>query len=99
MKQETIVTRFSSPFLASILCLATTNLVHAEDYQKLADATPWKFSEEQAGVADSLLRFSRDFQVELIRPKNKVGDIIVRVVDDGKEVFSFTGQYRTVFRS
>ena len=93
------MTRISIPFLASIICLAITNFAHAEDYQKVADATAWNFSQEQAGVADSLLRFSRDYQVELIRPKNKFGDIIVRVVDDGKEVFSFTGHYRTVFRS
>ena len=83
-----------------VLCASTTaNLAHAEDYQKVADATAWKFSQEQAGVADSLLRFSKDYQVELIRPKNKFGDIIVRLVDDGKEISSFTGHYRTVFRS
>ena len=39
-----------------VLCASTTaNLAHAEDYQKVADATAWKFSQEQAGVADSLL--------------------------------------------
>ena len=85
--------------LVLLSALASTNHVHAEDYQKVADVTAWKFSQEQAGVADSLLRFSRDYQVELIRPKNKFGDIIVRVVDDGKEVFAFTGHYQTVFRS
>ena len=85
--------------LATLLVLACNPAVHAEDYQKLADATAWKFSQEQAGVADALLRFSRDFQVELIRPKNKFGDIIIRVVEDGKELISFTGHYRTVFRS
>ena len=86
-------------FSAIVLVFACIPTAHAEDFQKLADATAWKFSQEQAVVADSLLRFSRDYQVELIRPKNKFGDIIVRVVDDGKEVFSVTGNYRTVFRS
>ena len=86
-------------FIAIVLVFACIPAAHAEDYQKVADATAWKFSHEQAVVADSLLRFSRDYQVELIRPKNKFGDIIVRVVDDGKEVFSVTGNYRTVFRS
>jgi hypothetical protein len=90
------VKRFSV-LVASILLLACINVTYGQDYQKVADATAWKFSPEQASVTDSFLKFSRDYQVELIRPKNKFGEIIIRIVDDGKELCSWEGHYRSVF--
>ena len=87
--------------LASILALFCTSLAHGQDYQKIADETAWKFSPEQASVTDSFLRFSKDYQVELIRPKNKFGEITIRVVNDGKEVVALGaprgGQFKDWF--
>jgi hypothetical protein len=84
---------------AVFLWLACANLGYSQDYQKMADATAWSWSAERASVADSLLRFSKDYQVELIRPKNKFGEITIRLVDDGKEHFAWEGHYRSVFTS
>ena len=91
------MTRISIFYCAFFLTLLWTPVATAEDYQKVADATVWKFSQEQASITDSFLRFSQDYQVELIRKKNKFGDITIRVVADGKELCSWDGHYRTVF--
>ncbi len=85
--------------LASILALFFTSLAHGQDYQKIADATAWSWSAERASVGDSFLRFSKDYQVELIRKKNRFGDITIRVVDDGMELVAWEGHYRSVFTS
>src|SRR5262245_16051633 len=70
---------------------------HGQDYQKIADATPWNWSADRALVTDSFLRFSMEYQVELIRPKNKFGEITIRVMDDGKELVTWKGHQRSVF--
>lgn len=85
--------------LAVVVSLACHHFANGQDYQKVADSTAWKFSQEQANVTDSLLRFSKDYQVELVRPKNRFGDITIRIVDDGKEVVAWEGHYRSVFAS
>ena len=87
----------SSFVTASLLTLGCASYSHAEDYQKLADATVWKFSQEQASVFVSLLRFPNEYQVELIRPKNKFGPLTIRLVNDGKEIYSWEGHARSVF--
>ena len=84
---------------ASILSLGCRNVAYGQDYQKVADETAWSWSAERASVGDSLIRFSKDYQVELIRKKNKFGDITIRVVDDGKELAAWEGHYRSVFTS
>src|SRR5437868_5839913 len=91
--------RISSSVLAMTFSLVYASFANAQDYQKVADATAWKFSTEQASVTDSFLRFSKDYQVELIRPSNKFGEITIRVVDGGKELVAWTGHYRSVFTS
>ncbi len=91
--------RFSHlPWVFGIILVGAA-VGHGQDYQKIADAMPWKFSTEQASVTDSFLRFSMAYQVELIRPSNKPGPIIIRVVAGGKELVAWTGHYRSVFTS
>jgi hypothetical protein len=82
---------------ASIVSLVCANLACGQTYQKIAEATPWSWSAERASVADSFLRFSKDYQVELIRPKDKAGVVIVRLADDKKELYSWVGHYGSVF--
>ena len=89
--------RFSYLMLASLVILVGNGVCHGQDYQKVADTTAWKFSTEQASVTDSFLRFSKDYQVELIRPSNKFGEITIRVVDGSKELVAWAGHYRSVF--
>jgi hypothetical protein len=89
----------------SLLLLGVTALLigagpgHGEDYQKIADATPWNWSAERASVTDSFLRFPMDYQVELIRPKNKFSEITIRVLDGDKELVVWKGHERSVFTS
>src|SRR6187551_3651692 len=91
--------RFFHLIWAFVIILIGDDVCHGQDYQKVADATAWRFSTEQASVTDSFLRFSKDYQVELIRPSNKFGEITIRVVDGGKELVAWTGHYRSVFTS
>jgi hypothetical protein len=83
--------------LASILALICANLAYGQDYQKIADATLWTWAAERASVGDSFLKFPNTYQVELIRKKDKYGEITIRLVDDGKELYAWEGHYRSVF--
>src|ERR1017187_10791829 len=83
--------------LASILALICANLAYGQDYQKIADATLWTWAAERASVGDSFLKFPNTYQVELIRKKNKYGEITIRLLDDGKELIAWDGHYRSVF--
>jgi hypothetical protein len=84
---------------ALTLSLTCSHSSFGQDYQKIADSTVWSWSAERASVTDSLLRFSKDYQVELIRPKNRFGEITIRLLDNGKEVVAWEGHYRSVFTS
>ena len=88
--------RFAIFPIVFILFLVFHNFTYGQDYQKRADDTPWSWSAERASVVDSLLRFSKDYQVELIRKKNKY-DFTLRLVDDGKELYTWEAHYRSVF--
>jgi hypothetical protein len=83
--------------VASLSSLACATSVFGQDYQKIADATAWSWSTERASVGDSFLKFPNTYQVELIRKKNKYGEITIRLVDDGKELVAWEGHYRSVF--
>ena len=83
--------------LASILALFCTSLAHGQDYQKIADATAWSWSAERASVGDSFLKFPNTYQLELIRKKNKYGEITIRLLDGDKELYAWEGHYRSVF--
>ena len=89
--------RISTFCLASILSLFSTTLAHGQDYQKIADGTAWSWSAERASVSDSFLKFPNTYQVELIRKKNKYGEITIRLLDDGKELVAWEGHHRSVF--
>ena len=89
--------RSSLLLLGSIFSLFCTNLAHGQDYQKIADATAWSWSAERAHVGDSFLKFPNTYQVELIRKKNKYGEITIRLLDDSKELFAWEGHHRSVF--
>ena len=82
---------------ASIFSLACVTSVAGQDYQKIADATPWSWSAVRASVGDSFLKFPNTYQVEMIRKKNKYGEITIRLVDDGKEIVAWEGHNRSVF--
>jgi hypothetical protein len=82
---------------ASIVSLACANLACGQTYQKIADATPWSWSADRASVTDSFLRFPNTYQLELIRPKEKNGVVMIRLNDDGKELYSWLGHYGSVF--
>jgi hypothetical protein len=91
--------RLMSVFGVAIVTLIGAGACHGQDYQKIADSTPWSWSAERANVADSLVRFSKDYQVELIRKKNTDGGITIRLLDAGKELVAWEGQYHSVFTS
>jgi hypothetical protein len=82
---------------ASIFSLACVASVAGQDYQKIADSTPWTWAAERASVSDSFLKFPNTYQVELIRKKDKIGVVTIRLLDDGKEVFGCVGHYGSVF--
>ena len=82
---------------AYIAILVGAGVCHGQDYQKIADATPWSWSAERASITDSFLKFPNTYQVELIRKKNKYGEITIRLLDDGKELIAWDGHYRSVF--
>src|SRR5476651_1815352 len=83
--------------VASIFSLAWVTSAFGQDYQKIADSTPWTWAAERASVGDSFLKFPNTYQVELIRKKDKYGEITIRLVDDGKELHAWEGHYRSVF--
>lgn len=82
---------------ALALSLACTKLSYGQDYQKVADATAWSWSVERANVGDSFLKFPSTYQVEMIRKKNKYGEVTIRLLDDGKELVAWEGHIRSVF--
>jgi hypothetical protein len=82
--------------LAGAVLLLGAEICRGEDYQKTAEATAWSWSAERASVLDSLLRFPKDYQVELIRKKDQFG-LTIRIVDAGKELCAWEGHYRSVF--
>jgi hypothetical protein len=71
------------------------------DYQKLADETPWKWEAKKASLAYCMAHDLAYHQVEIVRPQGKesVPDnrLTIRVVDDGREVYTFGGHWGTVF--
>jgi hypothetical protein len=83
--------------VASILSLACVTSVFGQEYQKIADATAWTWATERASVSDSFLKFPNTYQVELIRPKDKFGVVMIRLLDDGKEALAWAGHYGSVF--
>ncbi len=83
--------------VASVFSLAFVTSVSGQDYQKIADATAWTWTAERASVSDSFLKFPNTYQVEMIRKKNKYGEITIRLLDDGKELVAWEGHYRSVF--
>jgi hypothetical protein len=89
--------RISSLLMASIFFLFCTSIANGQDYQKTADSTPWTWTAERASVSDSFLRLPNTYQVELIRPKDKLGVVTIRLVDDGKEVLAWAGHHGSVF--
>ena len=82
---------------AYIAILVGAGTCHAQDYQKIADATAWSWSAERASVGDSFLKFPNTYGIELIRKKNKFGEITIRILDDGKELVAWEGHNRSVF--
>ena len=89
--------RFFLFVVASVFSLASPHLSFGQDYQKIADTTHWSWSAERASVGDSFLKFPNTYQLELIRKKNKYGEITIRLLDDGKELVAWEGHYRSVF--
>lgn len=87
----------STFLVASIFSLVCAGIGTAQDYQKIADATAWSWSAERASISDSFLKFPNTYQIELIRKKNKYGEITIRLADDGKEIVSWEGHYRSAF--
>ena len=79
------------------LSLVSANHSYGQGYQKAADATPWTWAPERASVSDSFLRMPNTYQVELVRPKDKVGVVNIRLLDEGKEAFAWMGHYGSVF--
>jgi hypothetical protein len=89
--------RLISVFCVGMVVLIGADICHGQTYQKVADATPWSWSADRASVADSFLRFPNTYQLQLIRPKEKNGVVIIRLNDDGKELYSWLGHYGSVF--
>ena len=89
--------RISLFLLASMFSFGCANRAYGQDYQKIADSTPWTWAPERASITDSFLKFPNTYQVELIRKKDKYDQIIVRLVDNGKELVAWQGHQRSVF--
>ena len=79
------------------MILVISEACHGQDYQKVADETAWSWSAERASVSDSFLKFPNTYGIELIREKNKLGEITIRILDDGKELVFWEGHYRSMF--
>jgi len=82
---------------STVLLLAGATSASAQDYQKTAADTAWSWSAERASVSDSYLKFPNTYGIELIRKKNKYGEITIRIMDDGKELVAWEGHNRSVF--
>ena len=89
--------RLIGVLVVAIVTMICAGACHGQDYQKIADSTPWTWTAERASVTDSFLKFPNTYQVELIRKKNKYGEITIRLLDDGKELVAWEGHYRSVF--
>jgi hypothetical protein len=74
---------------AYIAILVGAGTCYGQDYQKIADVTAWSWSAERASVGYSFLKFPNTYQVELIRKKNKYGEVTIRLLDDGKELVAW----------
>jgi len=71
------------------------------DYQKLADETPWKWEPAKASLAYCVAHVLPNYQVEIIRPPSKTflpdHRLKIRILDNGREVYSCGAHWRTVF--
>lgn len=72
--------------------------VSAIDYQKMADETAWKWSDEASTVGHSALLRQSTYDVRLETKAGKAGEVKITFGKDGKDVFTFAGHRRTVFR-
>jgi len=78
--------------------LTTAAPAPAIDYQKVADETAWKWSDEAATVGHSALTYQTSFDVRLEVKAEKAREVKVTFGQDGKDVFAITGHRYTVFR-
>ena len=73
------------------------------DYQQQADREEWNWRPEQANLLYCVRRDFRDYQAEIICPKETRDSFLmdkpltVRLIDDGKEIYSFKAHDETVF--
>ena len=80
-----------------VLVALTPFAMAAPDFQKAADEAKWSWEPEKATVLYSLMRASTDYTVEVIRKKNTIGALTIRILDEKKVLDSFEGHSETVF--
>jgi len=69
----------------------------AAEYQKRADAAPWHAPEKGGDFRRCLAHELTDFTVEVDRKPSEYWDVTIRVMDKGKEVYSWGGHLDSVF--
>ena len=67
------------------------------DYQQEADAAPWEWEPRRASLLDSLTRAACDYRIEVVRPKDRWGELTIRFTDGRKTLLTLAGHYATAF--
>lgn len=80
------------------LAFAVAAPAPAVDYQKVADATEWKWSEQGGTVGHSVLTCESAYDVRLEVKATKRREVKVTFSKDGKDAFTLNGHRNTVFR-
>jgi hypothetical protein len=94
--------KLATALAVALICFAVQPL-QATDYQELVDNEPWRWDGEQATLLYSVFFCMSDHQVEIISPKLDTDGprpfkrLRVRILEDGKEIYSFEAHRGTVF--
>lgn len=89
--------------LASVLICFMAEPLQINYYQNSVDSEAWRWDGEQAALLYSVSRYMSDHQVEITSPKlNTDGPqpykrLTFRILEDGKELYSFKAHPGTVF--
>ena len=69
------------------------------DYQKMADKEAWKWDARRATAQESEKRYKGDYDLELETAPKEGGqdNVVIRFLENKKEVFSISGHHQTVF--
>jgi hypothetical protein len=67
------------------------------DYQKKADGVAWEWDAAKAGAAYSLRQHDGPYRVEVLPKPGPRGEVVIRFVEDGRQVYALEAHTATVF--